>query len=362
MAVIGAGGFGSRMLRALTASRLVEVVGLSDRSPETAERVGRTAGLPAYHDNRRLLAETRPAAVFAAVPPAAGPDVVALCAEHGVHLWKELPLGRNLTEAAGLVERMNRAGMKFAVAAQRRFAPGYRTAWRLREELGHIFLARAHYMFNWGPQLGWRADRESAGGGALLELGWHPVDLLVWMLGLPEEVYGLNTISPPRQDSPGRGPLEPARPYDTDDAAAGILRYQHGCMATVVTTRRSGPVSEGLSLHGPKGSLTADGDSCILRDPDGGIIDEAAERPAEHVPFIRQVEAFASAVLSGAEKYECSAAENLLVQATIEAMYLSGRTGQPESPARLLGTHGLTVRQCLALRPEGEEHITPAGK
>ena len=55
--------------------------------------------------------------------------------------------------------------------------------------------------------------------------------------------------------------------------------------------------------------------------------------------------------------YECSARENLLTQAAIEAIYLSGRTCQPESPNRLLHTAGLSEEDCLNLRPAEE---TPA--
>jgi hypothetical protein len=51
-------------------------------------------------------------------------------------------------------------------------------------------------------------------------------------------------------------------------------------------------------------------------------------------------------------KYECSARENLLNLATIEAIYLSARTSQPEHPARLLHNNGLVPEQCLIHRPD----------
>jgi hypothetical protein len=75
--------------------------------------------------------------------------------------------------------------------------------------------------------------------------------------------------------------------------------------------------------------------------------------------FIRQAEAFASAVANNTATYECSAYENLLNMAVVEAIYLSDRTGQPESPLRLLRTQDLTVDQCLALQPKSEGQPTP---
>ncbi len=349
VAVIGVGGFGALTLTALQQSPLVQVVGVGDRDPAVAERVGREASVPAYSDNRSLLVETRPQAVFLATPPSAAAELVATCAERGIHVWKELPLARDLAEGVAMVNLMHRARLKLAVGTQRRFAAGYRKAWELRHELGEIFLARSHYLFNWGVELGWRSDKASAGGGALLELGYHAIDLLIWLLGFPEEVYGISAGG--NRPAPANGD-EAAQPiYDTDDTAAAIMRYSSGLMATVVTSRSSGPVSEELCLHGRCGSLRADGETCLLRDPDGNVLDHAQDKPTPVSVFRRQVDAFARAVLTNARSYQCSGLENLMNLAVVEAIYLSDRTAQPENPLRLLQAHGLTVERCRALRP-----------
>ncbi len=348
--VIGVGGFGRWTLQALRASPTVRVVGVSDRDPIVAAQAVRGSEIPHYGDNRSLLAETRPAAVYLAVPPMAAVDIVELCAHRGIHVWKEMPLGRNLDEAVELVRLMDKAKLKLAVGTQRRFAVGYRRAWELRHRLGRVFLGRTHYLFNWGPKLDWRGDRTSSGGGALLELAYHLIDLLGWLLGVPEEVYGHN-VSECGAESSKDIDGSPARRYDTDDSAAAILQYRDGCMASVVTTRCSGPVSEELTLHSHNGSLTANSESCQLRDPDGSVLDQACDDGGPLGTFIRQAEAFARAVTGDEEAYECSGRENLLTQAVIEAVYLAGRTCQPESPGRLLHTAGLSAEACLSLRP-----------
>lgn len=350
VAVVGVGGFGRWTLQALLASDVVRVVGVSDRDPTVAAEAVNGTGVPHYGDNRRLLAETRPAAVYLAVPPTSAADLVGLCAKHGVHVWKEMPLARSLEEAVQFERLMARAKLKFAVGTQRRFAAGYRRAWELRKRLGRVFLARTHFLFNWGSKLGWRGDRTSSGGGALLELGYHPIDLLTWMLGLPEEVYGHNVIDR-RVEAAGGPDAEPVPIYDTDDSAAAILQFDNGCIASMATTRRSGPVSEELTLHSTSGSLTASSDSCQLRDPDGTLLDQAGEEGGPLGTFIRQAEAFARAVIADAKRYECSARENLLTQAIIEAVYLAGRTYQPENPRRLLETAGFSEEDCLSRRP-----------
>lgn len=351
VAIIGVGGYGQRVLQALAASSGVRIVGVSDKDRSSAA-AGEAMGIPAFTDNRALLAQTKPAAVFLAVPPMEAGELVSLCAERGVHIWKEMPLARNLDEGAAFIRRCEKAGVKLAVGTQRRFATGYRRAAELREKVGDVFLARAHYLFNWGPDLKWRGDKGSAGGGALMELGYHPIDLMVWMLGLPDEVYGLSVCGKRAPKIKAEEKLQP--PYDTEDTAAAILRYNSGIMATVVTTRSSGPVSEELSLHGRGGSLTANSETCLLRDREGNVLDRVAEEISPLAVFRRQMESFANAVASDAKHYECSARENMLALAVIEAIYLSDRTAQPESPLRRLKTYGFSVDDCLLYRPPAQ--------
>ncbi len=353
VAVIGVGAFGSEMVSALKQSDLVDVVGLSDLDAEKAAGVSAETDVPGYHDNRSLLAETRPEAVFLCVPPMSASELISACADRGIHVWKDLPLARNLPEGVAMVRRMEEGELKLAVGTQRRFSAGYRWAHDAKGRLGDIFLARSHYLFNWGPELGWRGDLESAGGGALLELGYHAIDLLVWMLGMPDEVYGASAVG---SRSVAVGTDEPVhRMHDTDDTAATIMRYISGAMASVVTTRSSGPVSEELCIHGRCGSLRADGETCVLRDPDGNIVGHAEDDATPVSVLRRQAEAFATAVIRNAKTYECSGRENLLNLAVIDAIYLSDRTGQMEEPYRLLEQQGLTAEACVTLRPLEEE-------
>ena len=349
VAIIGVGGFGGQILRAFQRSETVKLVGVADKDSAVAAQAGAACKVESFTDNRSLLAQTKPKIVYLCVPPMAAPDLVAACAERGIHVWKEMPLARNLDEGVSLVHRMEDAGLKLAVGTQRRFAAGYYHAWMLRKRVSPVFLARAHYLFNWGPNLSWRGDKSSSGGGALLELGYHFLDLLIWMLGLPEEVYGASAGGnrPERSAADGK----PLPLYDTDDTVAAILRYGRDTMASFTATRSSGPVSEGLSLHGRGGSIIATGETCLLRDPDGTTLDSLTDDSPPVDVFTHEVEAFARAVAGDSKTYECSARENLLNLAAIEAIYLSDRTGQPEHPSRLLKTHGYLPEDCLSLRP-----------
>ena len=349
VAVIGLGGFGRLTLQALRDSDLVTVVGAADRNPGVAHEIRGQTDLPTYTDPRQLLVERRPKAAYIAVPPSEARDLVDQCAKFGIHVWQEQPLGRDLDEGLATVRRMEAAGLKLAVGTQRRFAPGYRRGQELLADLGEVFLARGEYLFNWGGKLGWRGDRASAGGGALLELGYQLIDLLNWMLGLPEEVYGISACGHRPEDTDARGEALPI--HDTDDSAAALLRYRGNGMASLVTTRSSGPVRESLVLHGRRGSLWTDDHRCVLRDPEGNVQQQTRDDSPPVAVYRAQAEAFARAVLDDAARYPCSGWENLLNLAVIDALYLSDRTSQAESPRQLLQARRVTLQECLSRQP-----------
>jgi predicted dehydrogenase len=348
VAVIGLGATGQAVFEALHAVAAARIVAVSDRDAHRAEEMGRRAGAAWYTDNRSLLAEARPQAVFVSVPPRQAVEVIGACAKRGIHVWKDIPLARSLDEGAAMVKRMEKASLVFSVGTRWRFEPGYASCGEIKDLLGRIFLCRAHYLFNWGAPLGWRTDRATAGGGAQLELAYHPIDLMTWTLGLPEEVFGVNAVA----ERMGADD-DPHPQHDTDDTAAAILRYKQGLMATVVTTRRSGPVSEEFCMHGSGGSLRAGCEQYQLLGPEGNLVRSGPGGSySPGVAIRRQVEAFVEAASTRANLYPCSARENLLNLAVIEALYLSDRTGHPESPQRLLANNKLSEADCLTHRQQ----------
>lgn len=342
-ALTGAGGFGNETLRALCQAADVQVVGVCDQDSSAAQAAADDANCPAYTDSRRLLVETRPDAVFVALPPLPAAELTRLACQRHVHVWRETPLGRNLEEAVGLFRAMEEAELCLAVGTQRRFMAGYRKARQWVDRLGKVSLLQAHYYFNAGPVRGWRGDH-AAGGGTLMGLGYQMFDLVIWMLGLPESVY-CQTHTGPRDASAG----EPV--YDTEDSAACLLAYPDKSLAAITLSRRHHPASEGLTLFGQAGSLLAEPSRCILRDRNGALVDQFEQEYQPAAVFERQVQAYIQAVRAGGGMYECSGRENLLNAAAIEAAYLSDRTNQPESPAALLASFDLRPKDCLTLSP-----------
>lgn len=106
----------------------------------------------------------------------------------GIPLLKEKPLGRNLFEARRFIESARGARVPLVTAVQRRTHPSYQELRRLLtadpDEVVEQIVATLHLGFDPTKSSGtWRDDRTKAGGGALLDSGYHMVDLVQYLIG-----------------------------------------------------------------------------------------------------------------------------------------------------------------------------------
>ena len=244
-------------------------------------------------------------AVYVATPNAHHASVVAVLAEAGLPVLCEKPLARTAAEAAEMVQAAAQAGTLLATAFDQRFHPAHV---RLREliqagNLGRVTCVRIHYACwtpaDWAPDSdqgtyqNWRISAEQAGGGAMIDLAPHGLDLVQTLLGEP-----LTSIAALTQQR--------IHDYAVDDGAVLIARTSSGVLLSHTVgyncpdnyPRRTleviGDLGRALALNTmgqtPGGTLT-------LTHADGRV--EEIEFDQQASPFQRQVEAFAEAVCSG---------------------------------------------------------------
>ena len=344
--VIGAGALGEHVIDALNHCQLAELVGVADRDGSAAEAAGGEL-CPTYTDSRQALIEPKPDVVLLALPPRAAAETLQQALRRDLHVWTGAPLARNLPEAVEMCRRTRRADVKLVVGTPRRFIEVYRRARQFAKQLGEIYLVNAQYLFDWGEPLGWRGSM-AAGGGATLQLGYHMIDLLVCIAGMPETVYCITGTGQRARRSDDQAI------YDTDDTAVAVCRYRGQATATVTVSRCFSPVSEGLTAYCEGGVLSVDAARCVVRDRNGNMLEsfQADETPGDL--FARMIDDFVAAVETDAARYDASAWESLLTLAAVSAAYLSDQTNQPELPARLLRNYDVTGEDCLKLAPARE--------
>ncbi len=189
-------------------------------------------------------------AIYVATPASAHAQQVRACAEAGKHVLCEKPLGMSVAEAEEMIALYRQKGVKLGCAFMMRFVAQHRQALSLIEQgrLGRPVYARAQLSCWYPPIKGaWRQDPATGGGGALIDMGGHCIDLLEMFFGNVAKVscFVNNTI----------------HSYKSEDSATAMLFFESGAIGTVDTffCIPDNSSKNVLELYGSKGSILAKG-------------------------------------------------------------------------------------------------------
>lgn len=231
--VVGAGQRGVKHAAAVDSCQAAVLSGVSDVDSE-ALRQFRSKTLVTTHPLDLLVPEIADGAVFV-LPHDTYLPLVTACLSRGVACLKEKPFARNLDEARDLKAITDVAGARFALATQRRHGHMLRVLRNLIDK--HDSSPRLfEYVYSLGLDRsapGWRSSRETAGGGAILDMGYHVIDTLTTLFGVPTSVHAATE----RHSRPTVG-------FPVEEGAALLLRYANGLSGTVILSRDLKPARE----------------------------------------------------------------------------------------------------------------------
>jgi predicted dehydrogenase len=314
-------------LPALLESSSAALVGVSDIDPIVADRVASEYGVPAFRSHGELFRDVTPDFVIVAAPHAAHKDIVVAACRSGIHVLKEKPFAMSLSDAILLRDVADKFGVHVMTTLQRRFNPTYTSYFQLVEQIGDLFAVDVQYStFIEEPFLGWRGQKSQAGGGCLIDMGYHMIDLIIWYLDTPDEVAATLSAS-----------AVTAVEYDAEDTAHLLLRWPSGLHGTVRISRFMPPKTEKFRVTGSKGIVEIER-GCIRRlRSDGTLLEELKRTAAWGPAAVSQIEYFCR-VISGLEPNMGDPRYHLQHAAFVDAAYASSRSGKFENPHdRLLG-------------------------
>lgn len=266
--IIGLGFGGETALKGFKLLPNVEAVALAGLEEDRLTYLGDTFGIPAtsrYRDYKDLLANEDLDAVSVAVPNALHAPIAIAALERGLHVLCEKPLARNSEEAEAMVQAATRANRVLQVVFNHRERNDVQTLKRYIDEgkLGDIYYAKAYWMRRRGiPGAGsWFVNKNMAGGGPLIDLGVHILDMTLYLLEEPSVLtvsastynelgsrgigYDLNS----RKSGSGNG-------YEVEDLATAFLRLSNGSTLLLETswaTHSSAQDDYGIILYGTEG-------------------------------------------------------------------------------------------------------------
>jgi predicted dehydrogenase len=184
---LGVGWIGRHRMQAILETQAVEVVAIADSSPETAAEAGRLAPEAALLSSLGELLALGLDGVVIATPSAMHAEQSIRALEHGAAVFCQKPLGRTAAEAGAVVAAARTADRLLCVDLSYRFTQGMQ---RIREavrsgELGRVFAVDLVFHNAYGPDKPWFYDAALSGGGCVMDLGVHLVDLALWTLDFP---------------------------------------------------------------------------------------------------------------------------------------------------------------------------------
>ncbi|MGH2558020.1 MAG: Gfo/Idh/MocA family protein [Thermomicrobiales bacterium] len=264
--VIGCGA-GTFHLEGYAEDPRTKIVALAGLDTARCQQIAKKFEVPEiYGDFRDLLEKADVEAVSVVVPNHLHLPIALAAFEAGKHVLVEKPLARTAAEGEQMVAAAKAAGKILAIAFQRR----HRSDMVLLRQhivdggLGEIYYAKAHWMRRSGiPGLGtWFTSKELAGGGPLIDLGVHVLDMALWLMGNPKAT-SVSAATYAKIGPRGRGHWTSSRfaeggenAYEVEDLATAFIRFDSGATMQLETcwAAHTGVTDEfGVSLMGDKG-------------------------------------------------------------------------------------------------------------
>lgn len=191
--VVGFGKMGMLHGALLNSMKGVEVVGIADSSVFVLNAFKSVMpNIKYYKSYQKMIDESNLDAVIVATPTFSHIPIAAYAADRGVAVLIEKPLSNSLEEAEELKRLVEEKGIVSAVGFSSRYIPSFSKAKEILDggRIGKVFKVNScvYIADVFSPQKGWRYQKDISGGGAVIDVGVHLLDLLYWYFGEAEAV------------------------------------------------------------------------------------------------------------------------------------------------------------------------------
>lgn len=307
----------------------------ADTDAARLEKSGTDFGIPhLYTSASEMIANPEVDAVVLAVPTHLHAPLAVEALEAGKHVLVEKPIAQNLEEAQRIIAARDQAQKVAMVGMNQRFSSQIAGVQRLLREgtLGEIRYAVARMsrttLFDAHWDRGdWFLNRELSGGGPLIDLGVHKLDLAMHLLGYPKirSVYGCCGFGVGAEEGKRRG-----RTFTVEDYGTGLVQFQNGTnlhLETGYFLSDSTPLRNEVILYCAKGGIRlphGKPPEVFLVEGEGT---KPIELPVDTTASTTAVEHFARVAL-GLETLSPTCEQGIEVLRIVHAIYQSAETGQ----------------------------------
>lgn len=228
-----------RMGPALLAADRIESLAFCSRDLAKAHSFADRFGAAAYGDVEAMLADPLINIIYIALPHTLHADMAIRCLQAGKHVLTDKPAATNAADVERMLQTADEQGRILRVLHQQRFHNGNRRVLKLATDgtLGRVHFVRIQIGMWMRGYSAWRFDPTLSGGGALMDLGPHALDLMIDLLGAPQ------TVSATTKHLALNEPVE--------DFCAATIEFDHN---------RIGVIDLSYSIHAYGGQIDVFGD------------------------------------------------------------------------------------------------------
>jgi len=264
--IIGCGGIAASHVSGYLKSGMAEVVALSDirfeRTKALADKFN-LHGVGLYKNYEELLKDGNVDAVSICTPHYLHAEMTVKAAEYKKHVLCEKPIAISLKQADEMIRACSKNGVKLAVVFQYRFSPHVQRVKGEFEEgvfgiplYGEAFTKwyrddKAYYHADEVAK-SWRGKWSREGGAALINQTIHLVDLIQWIMGPVEYLYGIYDTK--------------MHDIEAEDIGVSILKFKSGAIGLIVGSVDLRPQEDWVAIYGSKKSVIIGSDKTIVKE------------------------------------------------------------------------------------------------
>lgn len=339
LAMIGAGEIARFTAASIAKASGVTLTAVADTHLERAQQLANRRGAAEVFTEPQALLDAQVSdAVYIAVPNRFHAELAISALTAGQHVLLEKPFAMNATEAADVVACAQRNDRVLMLGMNTRFDPRVQRARSLVASgaLGPLYHAKAQWRRRAGiPRIGsWFTSKDSAGGGALLDIGVHMLDAALYVLdnfeplsvsGMVENRFGRRGLGDGQWGQSERNSV----PFDVDDHALALIRLAGGQSLTVETSwaiHQPQPNIQELELYGEDAGAAVFEDLLYRSGGDNGYQLQQGLGGTAAYPHACRVQNFVNTI-AGTEAPMVTPQQALTVQRVIDAIYQSAASG-----------------------------------
>lgn len=315
-----------------------EVVAIADPDQARLKEVGEKHQIQGrYIDARTMLRDERLDLVSVATPNKFHKPLTIAAIRAGAHVLCEKPMAMNAGEARQMLAAAKKAGRRLMINFSYRFTE---QSWALKQQvetgiLGEIYFARTVWHRRRGlPGFGgWFGQKALAGGGPLIDLGVHRLDLALWLMDYPEPAWVMGGVYDPIGS---RLAKEQKKKFDVEDLAVGMVKFRNGTTLEIEASWAANIKERELMetrLYGTKAGLvqrnrneTYEFEAELFLEHKGCQFDMALHPP---VPAVKSAMYHFVDCIVQKKPHTATAEEGLTVMKLLDAIYESALKNRP---------------------------------